>query len=168
VGGIPGGEGGTAVEFAGGSVECSTVPDLTGDWTVAFWLKTTSTANSTIYYRGGAGASSKQFYVAYFGGSGGVLNVGVPDVIGLINSVGSVNDGAWHHVAVRREGDVWTLFIDGAVDSTVTNGVGQGSHPLTQIGTGTLGSFAGVLDEFAVWGTALSDARIIAHHLAGV
>ncbi len=76
--------------------------------------------------------------------------------------------GAWHHIAVTRDDGLVTLFVDGGED-------GSCDVPMNvPTGGGRWGSLASNfatdarLDEAAVFDTALSPARIAAHHAAGV
>lgn len=86
-----------------------------GDFTIEFWLATTDGDDSAIV--SGANASS----------SGGNTLLIIHTAGGLAYFVDSepsgvlpilLNDGAWHHVALQREGDLVELYVDAVrVDS---------------------------------------------------
>jgi hypothetical protein len=93
---------------------------------------------------------------------------------------GEVNEDEWVHIAAVGTGDELQIYIDGELI-----GVGGGSlegQPVASYGSsdfffnvggggiydGTGNQFTGVLDEIAVWDTALSDAQILAHFQAAL
>ena len=91
----------------------------------------------------------------------------------------NVNNGAWHHVVatydgsgvlagmkVYCDGQLYTS-LGGTYDALTSNTI-AGSYPLN-IGYYGNGAFLGVgqgLDEVAIYGTALSAARVLAHYQA--
>lgn len=87
-------------------------------------------------------------------------------------SMSLINDGNWHHVAaVAESGGNLILYVDG---SSVGTPVSWGSTQ-TGVADWRVGGNAdaagelwnGSLDEVAIYGTALSAARVTAHHSAG-
>jgi hypothetical protein len=83
----------------------------------------------------------------------------------------AINNNAWHHVAATYDGSNIQIYVDGVLNITAphtgtissgTSSVAIGARP------GHTGShyFAGSLDEVAVYGSALSQARIQAHYNA--
>jgi hypothetical protein len=82
---------------------------------------------------------------------------------GLVDSGHVVNDGATHHVAVRRSGETVTFWADGVVVSTQTNAgaCNAGGNDLwigDLVGDGV--PFDGTIQYVAVYNTALADARL--------
>jgi Concanavalin A-like lectin/glucanases superfamily len=81
-----------------------------------------------------------------------------------------VDDGAWHHVVVVFDRDAGiTVYVDGVGRFTAGafTGVIDNSGPFL-IGKSTgYGYFGGTIDEVAVYPSALSAARVQAHHAAG-
>jgi len=94
-----------------------------------------------------------------------------------------VNDGRFHHVAATFDGATERLYLDGAlVDQRAIQQLGYGTGTYHyQFGTGFTGtqwpaaptdtggwySFAGLIDEAALYARALSDAEVHALYLAG-
>jgi hypothetical protein len=148
--------------FDGASGTYITTPDHadfamgTGDYTVDFWFKTAQTTQGYIFYQGDGSATSStvSFLISVVGNK---LRF-IPDYSSdpgyhLIESTGAVNDNIWHHAACVRNGDTFSLYIDGtfqnsatfsytAVDSTYPVFIGQLSTSLLP--------FAGNLSEFRV------------------
>jgi hypothetical protein len=76
----------------------------------------------------------------------------------------TINDGAWHHVAVRTNGAAGAFFRDGVADGTFVHVDPSAYTGTKRIGAVSDGSapFAGTLAEIGVWTEALSDAEIAA------
>lgn len=88
-----------------------------------------------------------------------------------MQSSGTVNDGAWHHVAVTYDGTNERFYLDGALQGSRTvNQVGYAASYKYQLGTGrttywpddngTWYPFNGMIDEVRVWNKARSAAEI--------
>ena len=116
-----------------GSGDFLTVPDNSAlefgnsTLTLELWINTTATAQyTTLASRETTGFSSGMWALQVNGSganSGDItffaadFSVSTP----LLQSTGSkVNDSAWHHVAVVRNVNSWTLYIDGVSRSTAT------------------------------------------------
>ena len=92
----------------------------------------------------------------------------------LGTSTTPLSDGKWHHVACTYNGSVAKIFVDGIeLASGSASGTLNSSRALTigraekQLADG-LRYFNGVVDEVAMYGTALSSTRIAIHYAAGV
>ena len=99
---------------------------------------------------------------AEIGGDG--AGIGVPD--GLIGT-SSLNDGAWHHVAlsVDRTSATAALYLDGRLEALVANpalGVNPDNTAALQVGIDRSGSrfFKGAMDELRLWDMARSRDQI--------
>ena len=64
-----------------------------GDFTIEFWFNTSKTGNFVFFEKGNANA---QYSVQQF--SGDVIGLNVNG--GTMQTLGSYNDGTWHHVAI--------------------------------------------------------------------
>ncbi len=144
----------------------------TNDFTYEFWLKTTDiTFGYILEKRVGCGGGS--FYSVHVQDTG-VIAVELDDSSGtnynVIISTIPVNDGAWHHVALVRQGATGTVYIDGVANvSSTTTGTTNISNdrPLT-IGQGVCRRpFSGKIDELTYYQSALSTSTIAAIYSAG-
>lgn len=137
-----------------------------GDFTILCWFKysaTTGTYAITWAYRVGA---APQLWLRAEPGSNRIrafLGTGLGTALD-ISSTRAYNDGAWHHVAITRQDRQATMYIDGASAATgqtppgsVTNGKQFGVDGL-YVGQSPDGSsrFSGTLDEFKIYGRALT------------
>ena len=156
--------------FFNGSSQYVTIADaaslrLTGNFTLAAWIKTTSAASNDII----AKVAPNSPYGGYEFNLG-FGNAGKPSLQsgGWNNSSGTakVNDGNWHHVAVQVSGTSIQFFVDGAAYGTAITFAGATS---TYTGNLVLGAavdisggrfFNGLMDEVKIWNTALSSGQI--------
>lgn len=92
------------------------------------------------------------------------------------------NNGQWHHVVLavtpRSSGQDVNLYVDGAfvftsndATSRVANytgwwRIGAGTRPVGVGGAATINGFRGLIDNVAIYNTALSAARVRAHYNA--
>lgn len=78
----------------------------------------------------------------------------------------------WHHLAVTKNGPAVKIWLDGVdVTGPVSNSTLINTSVVLSIGASEAGLeeyFNGSLDEVAVYGTALSEARVKAHYQAGL
>ncbi len=161
-----------ALEFDGSndylSVAGSSVDLTRADFTIAAWIKTTSSNQGIVTKSDGDGSWEKYEKNFYLDSSG------YPNFVGwgnnYIHSTTAVNDGQWHHVAVvwdyQGNGSTSTgqgyIYIDGvnktSSENYAGNNVDQSSHNL-YIGAPNHGEsanyFAGKLDQLVILQTAL-------------
>lgn len=143
---------------------------------VVFWLKwSTGTANSSAIWFDSAGASGGnrgfQAHVPwsaseiYFDTSG-CCDAGVQRMNG---SVGAVNWQQWNHIALIKNGGAKEVWINGELKLSQASGAAPLRDDWTDlvVGTqpGTSNSVRGLIDDLAVFGTALDGAQLAA--LAG-
>jgi hypothetical protein len=78
----------------------------------------------------------------------------------------------WHHLVYTRSGGTGTLYLDNVVAGTGTDSLTLTSTaPMLGIGgkpTSNNRSYAGYIDEFAIYGTAFSASDVDAHYTAVV
>jgi hypothetical protein len=100
------------------------------------------------------------------------------DLFARIISPGTVNDGAFHHVAVTYDGTTETVYLDGTViGSRFFTQLGYASTYNYQLGTGYTGgwpaanngwfNFAGIIDEASLYNRALAASEVLGIFLAG-
>lgn len=147
---------------------------VTGSQTIEMWLRPTAfdarrnpwsqsySAEGTITQESGGSVNY------YYGPSG--LNGATYSSIGL--PAGNLALNQWQHVVVVR--DMTTRKMRWYVNGT-ERAVGDVAYPTitasggtVQIGAGYVSRYLGGIDEVALYDTALSPARIAAHHRAGI
>lgn len=146
-------------------------------FSIEVWIKTTTTGGGRILGFGNGGTnqfSSTSDRQLYMNPSGKVV-FGVGNATKTVaTSPLSYNNGAWHHVLGTFTGSALTLYVDGVqvatavgVTTSYTGYWRAGAENLSSWPTPPNGSyFVGGLDELAVYGTALSAARVSAHYTA--
>jgi hypothetical protein len=158
----------------------------TNDFTIDFWIKQPTNATSIyacLEKRGTCQGSetSPPFWEILIGGfsspTPGHLSSQLFDVNStVIVSSNTINDGLFHHVALVRQGETISFYIDGSLDSSnmITGGIlnlnnsavfraGQGAC----VGRDGTEPFVGELDELDLFNRALSPAEIYAIYQAG-
>lgn len=78
----------------------------------------------------------------------------------------AINDGNWHHIVATATASEQRLYVDGQlVDTDPRSGALATTSNDLHIGSdGTGEHFTGVIDEVAIYRTALDEARVSAHH----
>src|SRR5262249_3500065 len=80
----------------------------------------------------------------------------------------SVNDGNWHHIVGVRDGNKFSIYVDGVLEGSTTTSVGTLTLNTTVVGAlkrSSMGSFfTGWLDEVAYYPTALSAENVRRHY----
>jgi hypothetical protein len=159
-----------AAQFNGTASYVSIPRVISDDFTVAFWVKTTTTGGSGQWYNGKGLVDGEMPGVADdFGislvGSKAAFGVGNPDT--TIFTTGSVNDGAWHHVTATRDSvsGQMNLYLDGALQATTTGPTGSKTAPtnlrIGSIQTGVSGGFlAGTIDDVQIFNRVFSAADV--------
>ena len=153
------------------SVASSSSLSATTAVTVEAWVKRSKTgAWQNIVGKPGSGAAAAQNYalwintadkpVGYFGNGSSTASVTSPTSL----------DTNWHHVAITYDNATARMYIDGLLRATATSSIRltANTQPLS-IGrtTDNLRIFGGVIDEPAVYRTALSASRIQLHYEKG-
>jgi sugar lactone lactonase YvrE len=140
--------------------------DVGNTFTLEGWVKRTSATKA-------ADLLVKGFQLTLMSAANGnQLWLRKPNVSTVARTAGGVPaDGAYHHIAVTKSGSgagAVKFYVDGVAVSTVDVAPAQ----VIQNTAGSMsfsgaGSAAADFDEFAIYPTALSAARIAAHYAAG-
>ena len=85
----------------------------------------------------------------------------------------SIDDDNWHLVGIAQSGSTYSIYVDGVLDNTVTQG-NPTDYQTTSIG-GAIGYdprlnssyFSGAIDEVGIWNTRLSAADFANLYNAG-
>lgn len=143
----------------------------TSDFTIAYWMKTTSTGGAFLEKRPACNMDSGASWWGIRGtGTFGLEIAGsrMADYTS-ISTVTSLDDGAWHHVAWTRQGTTLQVYVDGALNnSKISSGVANitnntamrlGASTCTVDGTQP---YRGAVDELRIFNRALSSTEIYA------
>jgi hypothetical protein len=143
----------------------------TGDYTLSCWIKTTSTATAArfISKRPTCVATGQWFNLGIRLGNiqfEAYNNNGWENVIGNI----TINDDQWHHIAVVRSGNTYTIYVDCLADGSfvtsssfnMTNSaILKFGHDVCQT-VSPNGKYTGSLDEIKIFDCALTTNEISA------
>jgi len=113
------------------SLSTSSVQALgSNNFTIEFWMNSTSTSNSKIMGNGTGTTytASTNSWMITFNGSNeqnltGSLSFNSKNNTGtdLISTATNLNDGSWHHMAIVRSSSTFNLYVDGTLSSTTNN-----------------------------------------------
>ena len=148
-------------------------------FTTELWFRTTTTAGGKLIGYGNASSGSSGNYDRHvYMRNDGRLVFGVyPGGVQTVESSASFNDGVWHHVAASQSAAGMALYVDGElVGSNPSVTSAQDYAGYWRIGSDNLGgwpsspsssSFAGSIDEVAVYDFALSSSQLRNHYAIG-
>jgi len=150
--------------------------DLTSKWTLEAWVKpldaSTGADQDIISKWAGVTTASYILQIDATGKLRLVTNNGVTQSIILSN--GTLGDRTWHHVAATFSNGTVRLYINGALDRTVSGVLIPliSTEPVAfgREGTFSGGTYSGVIDEIRIWNVVRSGsqiARSITRRLAG-
>jgi len=138
--------GGNAVSFAGTNsssenyllINAAIVPS-TGSWTYESWVKVDRKSDgephSLISWYTNSVAGRGNIYVRADNATDpGTVFVYVDGMSAYPQSTTRVDDGAWHHVVVERDGNVWSVWIDGTRENQETQNVTLNTSVNTRLG----------------------------------
>ena len=115
-----------------GTGDYLTIPDsagwtFSGDFTVDFWMKTTSTATDYILQIGTEGGTEAQFTMRFVISDATANKISFKASDGasfiLLTSTSDVNDGAWNHISTTKSGTSWDLRINAASEDSTTSSI---------------------------------------------
>lgn len=157
-----------------------------GDFTFEFWIKPNALPSGSRYLLIGKDAASQRQFGLCTNSGGGAGTAGDLQLFLYSDAAGSslwtgttaagvLAAGVWQHVAAQRSGALLLIYVNG-VSKLVTASGGPFNMPATasdfRIGARSYASFEepfpGLVDEVAVYNSALSAARILRHYQAGV
>ncbi len=131
----------------------------TGDFTVAFWIKTTDVTGNILSRGSGVSAVGNWAIVLFFS------NLYWQDAHGTTNlynrSATSIIDGNWHHILIKRSGTTNTMYFDTVQQgASVTDNTNYSPTNIFRMGNGANGNLAGSIDDVRVYNRALTDAEV--------
>jgi Concanavalin A-like lectin/glucanases superfamily len=167
---------GVAVEFPLNSAHGIAIPDqaaldLTGDFTYEAWVRPdVVNIYQCILSKGQDTVGANAGYHFRISNTG-KLELIKENISLLVTGTATLTAANWWHVAVTRAGNLYTCYVNGVAGGTATIAtVINATNKAMQVGrgtndNGTFGSpYDGRIDEVAVYGTALSAARLLAHY----
>src|SRR5262245_6189456 len=166
-GALTDGNGAMAFDGVSGRIAGTTALSLPNDWTLELWFRSTGAAgrqyplfendwqNQGMFT--GIDSDSKIRFFATVGGP--------------VSTARVVNDGVWHYLIVRyqRASPSLQILIDGVLDGqgTPTLSATFGTNPKIEIGfVSGVDAYFGVIDDVAIYPTALTPTQIAAHYAA--
>ena len=142
---------------------------ITGDITIAAWVKVTDYSNwrGIVGKSAGPGGNLPASYDLYLVLNDGRARLysGSPSGFGQVTAGTAPVSGEWHHVAVTRIGDDVSFYYDGQLDGQgVTTQPMLDSDATLRIGNRTdlVTDFLGRMDDVAIFDGGLSPGQIIA------
>ena len=166
---IPGKSGSGAVQFDGIRSFATIPASVTDAFSVAYWVKTTTTANTGQWWEGKAMIDSEVAGTANDWGIslvGDKIGFGVGNADSTILSTTPINDGTWHHVIATRSatGQI-KVYIDGSLEASA-NGSEPPRNAPSAIRLGGIlnggGFFTGAIDELKIFNYTLSSSQAAA------
>ena len=117
-------------------------------FTVEFWLYVTSYHATYMDIVGLFNGSSAGWLIYQYGGNLDVYINGSTMISGTRPST-----GAWHHVALTRDGTTLRMFVNGSLHGSATTsstGISQTQYPLLLGETGSRNALNGFIDDFRI------------------
>lgn len=153
------------IEFTQGT---ETSLNNTGDISFSFYIKTTQTNTGIIVSFGDHNLESGGGYLAALdiynpnSQQSGYLNYHTNGSWG--NSTAEVNDNQWHSIIIIQRNDTLSLFIDGILNSFLTNiapiNSWNGKRKLGVRNDIEIEYYHGLIDDFCIWNRALTANEI--------
>jgi len=126
---------------------------LSGAWSASFWVKPSKRSDNTFNMNLFGNSSSGSFYI--FIGSDGKVRVN------NIEISNALTDGVWQNIVVTRDGlDSLKGYVNGISQVTDTFSSNLTFDQIGRYFNGTTANFKGLMDEVAIFGTALSALQI--------
>ncbi|MGE5371251.1 MAG: LamG domain-containing protein [Solirubrobacterales bacterium] len=125
-----------------------------GDFTIDCWAffdsLTSSDNNFTTIFAQQSGSDEMMLWY-YPGNQLRFIATGTTNV-DVVNGASAVSANAWHHLAVVRSGNVFSIYVDGVLHNsrTVSTTLSNINAPLQMGLTGSSFNFCGNIDEFRV------------------
>lgn len=138
--------------------------DITGDVTLAAWVKFSSSYRSFLVGKG-SDYNSNSFFLGTGSGRQWLFGAGNGGTYDHVQEIGSEPDGVWRHVAGVRKGSLCTLYINGVYNNSYTLPFSPNSNAADLVigrwfPTETDYQFKGVADDVRIYNRALSASEI--------
>ena len=144
------GTGSLAFDGTGDYLDVTSSPSLTfgtGDFTVEFWINTSSTGFNIMNPSSATGSG-------YWGLIVQSSNLRWNNSYNVSNlweiSASAILNGAWHHVAIARASGSTKIFYDGVLQSTQSDSTNYSGVAAWRIGSGNLAALNGYIDDLRI------------------
>lgn len=145
-------------------VQANGLPALAGDFTIAFWQKSTQTRRMHAISLGTS--ASQNVDVSVNDASAAMVLFDTTGQQGWIvyGGAGTFTDGTWHHIVLMRTGTELALYVDGVKRGTTTATGPVGAEGVLRIGRGSYSEWwwDGVIDDVLIYRRALVDGEMAA------
>ena len=146
--------------------------NLSGDWSMSFWYKSSTTAQSNKRLVSLKGTNITAGWNNYNGSLGfyigGVSLVSSATSVTRVSQIpdAQVNDGSWHHLAfsVTSSGS-WVIYLDGTSYSGAVSGEGRSFNSntyfaITSYDTGSGYNTIGLVDQVRIFNRVISAGEV--------
>ncbi|MFP4101332.1 LamG domain-containing protein, partial [Coleofasciculus sp.] len=154
------------------------------DFTITAWIKAspeqldTEAGDNDVIEKWSGAPEGYPYVIRYLNQSGKILAARYDGLFAnpnnpTVNSIVSVDDGQFHHIAFIKEGSTLSLYVDGILKDTntdTTNRPTQNNSPLflaRRGGNAFDNFFRGSIDEVAIYNSALSPDEVAAQYTTG-
>ena len=167
---------GCSIEFGPSTyMYTATLIDNPQVFTISIWFKTSVASGARLMGFASLGAWSydRQLHM----GTNGLVYFGWYDSgnVRYVASRGALNDGQWHLAVATFSNGTGSLYIDGALQGTLSAGLAENYSGYWRVGYGPMsgwpggadGSFLGLLDDARLYTSAISAAEAQKLYAAG-
>jgi len=135
------------------SATSSSLEISSGDFTIEFWIRFGSdNSGQQVLSMYGNGSPNLALYVTSTGRLDYYMASTAPWNVASGELIGNFSNSTWHHVALVRDGDDFTGYLDGVAGDTVTSGDSLVSGDVVQVGRSPDGGayFVGHIDDLRI------------------
>jgi len=169
------------ISTTGNAIHCDGINDYlessplflgTGNFTIECWVKQSTLANyPVIFAQDQSGVGNPAFRLEVTNGSNTLLFAMTDGVNSVAyNSTSSISVGNWIHIAVVRNGNTYTTFVNGVASgsSTIAGTLNHNNNTFNfrigarryDVSGGPGNPFPGAFDDFRVWNVARTGTEI--------
>jgi len=136
------------------------------NFTVECWFRRNNTNNVATIFRGDSGGGGGTGLEIIFSSSNDLimgLNGGAPNIVTVSSGTHGVTTNTWYHGAFVRNGNTWTIYVNGVAVGSATNTSTISTPTFYRVGSNSFSttmSFNGYIDDFRV---TLGQARYTAN-----
>jgi hypothetical protein len=143
----------------------------TDSFSVELWLKRNGNSSNEVLFGRDDATNSTQWKLEILADGRVRFTLRASDGdLAALTSTKTADNNVWHHIAAVRNGasDEIMLYVDGVLESQTTKNYSAGFSSDADLTIGSLGGasdwFGGILDEVAIYNSALSDVDIRSHY----